>query len=271
MAFETPTNGVTYTGKNFNSIGVKTFDSLTSVIEKIVDAQEESIKRQNSVNEKSLTKVNDSDIKLESAIRTHPKGKWGGTLSAKVQAGSSFDELMFDTTEFTDNVDDSIISISTEIYGEELNGRTLISSSDKSIFGISIGNNRYPIFGKSTVRVLEDGGDVSYEASFQIGSGNIRSYSFDYEASERSGVAKTQQEFNQSVMDSITQIKDALGINKIELNGTIFDSWKSACTSLQSTCNSLQRKIDDINNSGNITKSVANCGEVIKTEGCVNC
>lgn len=266
----TPTAKVEYTGKEFPDLDIKRGMSLTEVNDILLTHYIKSMKDQAEFNSRVKSSFSDSDINISKNIKRNIRGKFSGTFDVSVQTNNFNSVFNFDLAEFKDSISDSILEIRTEIFGVPTDSRTLILSTDKVTFGTAIDASRFPIYGTSTVRVWEGEGDVTYVADFEIGSSNVTSYAFDYEVKNSLRAVKTQEEMNQSLLLQIDQLRNAIGNGEVEIDGVKYSSWKQCCSALSAQCNSLKSEIDKISG-GSISKSVANCGEAITANGCVNC
>jgi hypothetical protein len=266
------TDSIKYIGKDYLELGIKNGMLLTEVNEVLFSHYTSSLKAQKEFNTQVNLLTDSSNIALNENV-TKNNGKWSGVLDFSVQKGSIDTILNVDLSGFYDSIDDSVLSIVTEAYGTYSNGRTLIFSSDKKTFTQTASIDRFPIYGTSTVRVLEASGDVTYVANFTIGSSNVRNYAFDFIGQGLGTQSlKTQAEFNEFVLEKITQTNNLSDSSKnVELDGVIYSSWQQCCSALLGKCNNLQNQLNDINSGNNTLKTAANCGEQIKTTGCINC
>lgn len=268
----TSTDSVKYIGNDYLDLGIKSGMLLTEVNEILFSHYTQSLKAQNEFNEQVNLSPKSSNIAVDEYSITQ-KGKWAGTLAISTQKGNIDVVINVDLSTFYNSIGDSVLSVTTEAYGTpNTGGRTLLFSSDKQIFTQTVSVDRFPIYGTSTVRVLEAGGDVTYIANFTIGSANIRNYTFDFvgQGLGTQGL-KTQSDFNTAVLDKINELSNIVGNQEVELDGVLYNSWQQCCSALLGQCNSLQQQINSLNSGNNTTKTAANCGEQLTTSGCIDC
>lgn len=246
------------------SLGIKKGDLLTDVVMKLADAYDMSQKEIKLLKESSITQINDSNIVLSKERKVNVKGKYSGVLEVVITSGIG-DTITFDLSDFIGTIEDDVVDIETKVYGTPTGGNSLLFLSNKATFGQNITTDKYPLYGQTKVRVWEDGQDIFYVANFEIASNGIKTNNFDFEVESKLNTQRTQEELNNYLLSKNGKNKDL----PVTLDGVTYNSWQQCCSALLGICNQLQEQINSANI--NITKSAANCGQSIKTEGCQDC
>ena len=258
-------DSIKYIGNNIPELEIKNGDLLTDVVFKLSNGYLMSQKEINDIKNSNINSVNDSIIALSKQKRINVQGKYSGTLEVVITSGIG-DTITFDLSDFISNIEDSIVDIETKVYGVPTGGNSLLFNSNKQVFGQTITTDKYPLYGTTKVRVWEDGQDVTYIANFEIGSNSIKKLNSDFEVEQKLVVQKTQEELNDYILSKLNKsVKDS----PINIDGQVYNSWQQCCSALIGICNNLQQQINQSQTT--ITKSAANCGQSIKTEGCQNC
>ena len=266
---DTNTNKIAYLGDTLDSLGIKKGDTETVVISKLAAAILELTKKIGEL-PATTSGVSSSDVQLTSQHTLNGIGKYSGTIDfTLVQNDFGSSNVGFDFSTFKNSISDNITSIETELFGTiDTNGRTSIVSSDKVNSGVNIENARYPLYGTSKVKVWENGSEKTYQTNITIPSGNIASYSFDYELVNVNQSSKTQDELNTQLVNEIARLRSQLELNPITIDDKTFGNTAQACNYLNGKCNAISAQVN--NNSGT-TIAAAKCGDSITTSGCVGC
>jgi hypothetical protein len=267
----TSTDRVLYRGDDIPEIGIQSNMSITDVTSRLATHFLQTKQTQEEFNRSIKDTFNDGDILLTSESSGNVRGKYDGSIDIKVQAGTTGGAIVtIDMSAFCDSITDSIVGIETNIYGSPDSGRTLISSSNKRIYSFEVEAARFPLYGSTSIRVWEVGGDVTYVANINVPSANVMSYAYDISGSYSSSSIKSQSELNKLLLEQIAELKSTIGQEGCEIDGVKYNTWKQACVSLSGQCSALKKEIDGIKN-GSVTISSANCGEKITLSGCTDC
>lgn len=182
-----------YTGKDFDKLNIKSqqyydvvivnlLEELERICEEKVDLaciytgdcdncdREVSIPKavQSIINK--LCKLTSSDIEYEgekycigdSSISRGAINLLGKPLKYSVQTSNSGTSISYDLTELTSELDTSytVGRVNSTISGKNKRGKTLITDSDKQTVGVTVDNDRFPIYVDIDVRVGTSSGDV---------------------------------------------------------------------------------------------------------------